>query len=84
MPVDWFTPLGFALAMVVLPLYGAWRGTTAAFMVICGICLAATIGVILLCLRGSPLFEGAVMLLWAVPTMAGFLILGLRGERVKR
>jgi hypothetical protein len=81
MPVDWFTPLGFALAMIVLPLYGAWRGTSGAFMGICGICLVATIGVIVLCLREAPLFQGVVMLLWAVPTMVGLLILGTRSHR---
>jgi 4-hydroxybenzoate polyprenyltransferase len=81
MPVDLCTPLAFALLMIGLPLFTALRGTTAAFVVVCILCLALASGVAFnYSAAGGGSLVATVALLWAGPTAAGLTIRVVRAR----
>jgi len=82
MPVDFCTPLIFALSMVTLPIYAGMRGTRAAFAAVCALCLAANVGAGLAV--GAPVLDVLLLVLvplWAIPNTVGWAILLTRLRR---
>ena len=78
MPVDWFTPLVFVIAMIVLPIYAGMRGTVGAFALICVMCLAGACGVMYVNRNEGEMFMLLVGFLWGIPTLLGGALLSVR------